>query len=88
MFDIIGTIYKPTGLMITDSDGAEYPETAPVDGYHVNVLTEELTELLQPYVVTPKTLVRVFAGANTTALKFSNRDEWLALGFEEVETNG
>ena len=35
--DIVGVIYKPTGNMLTDDEGNEYPETAPLDGYHVNL---------------------------------------------------
>ena len=35
--DIVGVIYEPTGVMLTDDDGNEYPETAPVDGWHVNL---------------------------------------------------
>lgn len=35
--DLVGTIYEPTGNMLTDDEGNEYPETAPVDGWHVNV---------------------------------------------------
>ena len=35
--DLVGTIYEPTGVTLTDDEGNEYPETAPVDGWHVNV---------------------------------------------------
>ena len=35
--DLVGVIYEPTGNMLTDDEGNEYPETAPVDGWHVNV---------------------------------------------------
>jgi hypothetical protein len=35
--DIVGVIYKATGVMLTDPEGNEYPETAPLDGYHVNL---------------------------------------------------
>jgi len=35
--DLVGTIYEPTGNTLTDDEGNEYPETAPIDGYHVNV---------------------------------------------------
>jgi len=84
IYDLIGTIYKPTGVTLTDSEGFEYPETEAVQGYHVNVL--ELTEALEPYVITPTTPVRKFAGrSDTVCLQFADRDEWLALGIEEVE---
>jgi len=35
--DLVGVIYEPTGNTLTDAEGNEYPETAPVDGWHVNV---------------------------------------------------
>ena len=35
--DEVGTIYAPTGNTITDDDGNEYPEIAPVTGYHLNL---------------------------------------------------
>lgn len=35
--DIVGVIYSPTGVMLTDTEGNEYPETAPLDGYHLNI---------------------------------------------------
>jgi hypothetical protein len=35
--DIVGVIYKATGVMLTDPEGNEYPETAPLDGYHLNI---------------------------------------------------
>ena len=35
--DVVGTIQEPTGTMLTDDEGNEYPETAPVDGWHVNI---------------------------------------------------
>lgn len=44
-WDYIGEIHKPTGVMLTDADGNQYPEMAPVldpDGvpyWHVNLIT-------------------------------------------------
>ena len=35
--DEVGTIYAPTGKTLTDDDGNEYPETAAVTGYHLNL---------------------------------------------------
>jgi len=58
--DVIGLIYKPTGKMFTNEDG-EFPEMAPVEGWHVNVRhTAEMPEL-QAWAVTPKTPSRVWA---------------------------
>ena len=60
--DIIGTIYKPTGNTLTDADGNDYPEMAPVAGYHVN-FPQPVSEIeqyrLDPQPVTP---YRVYAG--------------------------
>jgi len=36
-FDIVGLIHEPTGTTLTDADGNEYPEMAPVPGWHVNL---------------------------------------------------
>jgi len=36
-FDIVGLIYKATGVMLTDDEGMEYPEMAPVPGWHINL---------------------------------------------------
>jgi hypothetical protein len=36
-FDIVGVIHEPTGNMLTDEEGNEYPEMAVVDGWHVNL---------------------------------------------------
>jgi hypothetical protein len=59
--DFVGTIYRPTGNMLEDLDGNEYPELAPLEGYHVNLrlaslpvtqsvdeVTGEVTEILSP----------------------------------------
>lgn len=35
--DVVGLIHEPTGTMLTDDEGNEYPETAPVDGWHINI---------------------------------------------------
>lgn len=35
--DVVGTIHEPTGTMLTDDEGNEYPEMAPVDGWHINI---------------------------------------------------
>jgi hypothetical protein len=35
--DIVGVIYEPTGDMLTDGEGNQYPETAPIDGWHINI---------------------------------------------------
>ena len=58
--DTIGTIYEPTGEMLMGEDG-EYPEMAPIEGWHVNVrLAGEDGSSLEPYAVTPTQPVRVW----------------------------
>ena len=64
MLDIIGTMYRATGTMLTDSDGMEYPEMEAVDGYHAN-LREELTDeqvALLPTIDAPTVPHRKWAG--------------------------
>ena len=66
MLDIIGTMYRETGTMLTTEDGMEYPEMEAVDGYHAN-LREELTaeqEAALPTVDAPATPYRKWAGDN------------------------
>ena len=36
-FDVVGLIHEPTGNMLTDDEGMEYPEMAPIPGWHVNL---------------------------------------------------
>ena len=84
-YDLIGTIYKTSGVMLTDEEGNEYPEMVALEGYHVNTLPP-LDEKLEKFIVVPSTLSRVFAGRDDTiCLKFSSRDEWLSQGYENVE---
>ena len=83
-YDLIDKIYTPTGVVLADNEGNEYPEMEVVIGYHVNML--ETTEATLPYVIQVNTPSRVFAGRDdTVCLKFTNRDEWLALNIETIE---
>ena len=64
MLDIIGTMYRETGTMLTTEDGMEYPEMEAVDGYHAN-LREELTDeqvALLPTIDAPTVPYRKWAG--------------------------
>jgi len=66
MLDIIGTMYRETGNMLTTEDGMEYPETEAISGYHAN-LREDLTaaqEAELPTVDAPATPYRKWAGDN------------------------
>jgi hypothetical protein len=59
--DVIGVIYQPTGVTLTDQDGLPYPEMAPVPGFHANLRTEgplseaqlALLPLVTPLPATP-----------------------------------
>lgn len=60
--DLIGAIYKPTG-MVDEIDGQSVPVMAAVPGYHANVRTrsEEMANALDALRVYPETPVRVWA---------------------------
>jgi len=64
--DVVGVIHRPTGNTLTDAEGNEYPEQAPLEGWHVNVrivgdamrdTTEEIDAI---YGVIPNTPARVW----------------------------
>lgn len=65
--DIVGVIYKATGVMLTDPEGNDYPETAPLDGYHLNIrlLNDTMREAVEAidaeYGLTPNSPSRVWA---------------------------
>ena len=66
--DVIGTIHVETGNMLTgegaDGETFEYPEMAPIEGWHANLLLhgEELPAALEPFVIeAPSTPHRRFA---------------------------
>ena len=61
--DVIGTIYQPTGTMLTDDEGNEYPEIAPIDGFHANIKTDKVVEGL-PTIEAPTTPYRKWLGDN------------------------
>jgi hypothetical protein len=58
--DVIGLIYKPTGEMLTDDEGMEYPEMAPIEDWHSNLIADEGLDL--PIIVPPATPYRVWSG--------------------------
>ena len=65
--DLVGVIYEPTGETLTDDEGNEWPETAPLDGYHVNIrlLNDTMRAAVEAidatYGVTPISPSRVWA---------------------------
>ena len=58
--DVIGTIYKPTGKLLTTPEG-EVPEMAALEGWHVNVRHTGDAPELDAYKVTPQNPVRGWA---------------------------
>jgi len=85
MADRIGTIYQETNVMLMGADGAEYPETQAIDGYHVNILPREMTTDLEPYVVNPTNQRRQFKGRDDTiCLRFASKDQSDVFFPEEV----
>ncbi len=64
MLDIIGTMYRDVGELITNENGIEYFETEAVVGFHANIkasLTQEQRDSL-PIVSSPTTPYRRWAG--------------------------
>lgn len=57
--DVIGTIYEPTGQMLTVED-QEVPEMKAIPGFHVNVRHESAAPELEEYKVTPTTPTRTW----------------------------
>lgn len=60
--DVIGPIWKRTGVMLQGEDG-EYPEMQELDGYHANIrgITAEQAAML-PTIDAPANPVRMWAG--------------------------
>jgi hypothetical protein len=64
--DVVGTLHEPTGTMLTDDEGNEYPEMAPMAGWHVNIrlvgdaVRETVEALDETHGVTPETPMRVW----------------------------
>jgi len=61
--DIIGTIYKESGTMLTDEEGNKYPEMIAIDGFHANIKTDKIVEGL-PTIEAPTTPYRKWFGDN------------------------
>lgn len=74
MFSIVGTIYKPTGNMLIDENGIEYPEMVPIEGFHVNS-TIRIPEWAQNEVF-PETPTQVFGGVKTYFYTFENENSF------------
>ena len=49
--DVIGLIYRPTGVKLKGKDGIEYDEMVDVGGWHVN-MRGQLPDAIKPYKIT------------------------------------
>jgi len=64
--DVVGTLHEPTGTMLTDEEGNEYPEMQDMTGWHVNIrlvgdAQRETVEALDAsHGVNPETPMRVW----------------------------
>lgn len=64
--DVVGTLHEPTGTMLTDEEGNEYPEMQELTGWHVNIrlvgdAQRETVEALDTsHGVTPEQPMRVW----------------------------
>ena len=63
---VVGTLHEPTGTMLTDEEGNEYPEMQAMTGWHVNIrlvgdaVRETVEALDETHGVTPETPMRVW----------------------------
>lgn len=61
----------------SEEDGNQYPETSPIDGWHVNTHPSSLTPELEPYIVAVNTPMRVYAGGIMPVyLSFASEQEF------------
>ena len=64
--DVVGTLHEPTGTMLTDEEGNEYPEMQAMTGWHINIrlvgdAQRETVEALDTsHGVTPEQPMRVW----------------------------
>lgn len=83
MIDVIGLIFPPVSDEPVWPGSDLEPSAEPVPGWHVNATPDYLAERpeLEPFVVTPATLSRVWAGDDpaaptmTVPLRFADADE-------------
>ena len=64
--DVVGTLHEPTGTMLTDEEGNEYPEMQAMAGWHINIrlvgdaVRETVEALDESHGVTPEQPMRVW----------------------------
>ncbi len=63
---VVGTLHEPTGTMLTDEEGNEYPEMQAMTGWHVNIrlvgdaVRETVEALDESHGVNPEQPMRVW----------------------------
>ena len=63
---VVGTLHEPTGTMLTDDEGNEYPEMQAMTGWHINIrlvgdaVRETVEALDTSHGVTPEQPMRVW----------------------------
>ena len=64
--DVVGTLHEPTGTMLTDEEGNEYPAMQAMTGWHINIrlvgdgVRETVEALDASHGVNPETPMRVW----------------------------
>jgi hypothetical protein len=64
--DVVGTLHEPTGTMLTDDEGNEYPEMQELTGWHINIrlvgdaVRETVEALDETHGVNPEQPMRVW----------------------------
>ena len=64
--DVVGTIYEPTGVILTNAEGLDYPEMQAITGWHVNIrlpndnMSTIVDSIYETYGVTPESPSRVW----------------------------
>jgi hypothetical protein len=63
---VVGTLHEPTGTMLTDEEGNEYPQMQEMAGWHINIrlvgdgVRETVEALDETHGVNPETPMRVW----------------------------
>ncbi len=63
---VVGTLHEPSGTMLTDEEGNEYPEMQAMTGWHINIrlvgdaVRETVEALDETHGVTPEQPMRVW----------------------------
>ena len=64
--DVVGTLHEPSGAMLTDEEGNEYPEMQAMAGWHINIrlvgdaVRETVEALDESHGVNPEQPMRVW----------------------------